>query len=89
MLGITSQSSPFGSRVRNFQSETTRTRLTSDYPDRNLIARRRHPILDRILYERLQDQRRQSGALQILGYVNLDIQAFREPHPVNVQVEAL
>ena len=58
-------------------------------PDDHRLAALRNPIFDRILDDRLKDQRGQAGLLEIVGNVDLDLQAVGEAGLLDVEIETL
>src|SRR5207253_9994553 len=64
-------------------------RLLRRDPDYNRLAALGDAIFDRILDDRLQQQRRQARLLEVLGHVDLDMKAVGETRFLDVEIKTL
>src|SRR6185295_7451929 len=76
-------------RVGDLDRETAGSGLARHDLQCDLVASLGHRMLDRILDDRLQQQRRQAGRLELCGNVEVDLEPAWETDLFDVEIEAL
>src|SRR4051794_6099613 len=75
--------------VADLQHHAAVTQVTRLDPDDHGLAALGYAVFDRILDDRLKDQRRKPRGFQRLRNFNLDVKTVREARFLDVEIEAL